>query len=186
MRLIRRPWVWFTRFRKRKGYGVHSPFAYSFIRGVVNERTPFYAYHTLDRLHPWWIRTMRLYPVQCRRLLFRLANFAEPKTVCILGDCPLEKQYITQAVPHARVIKKGVADFVFISTDFLPSALDIARQMPQQGMLVVEGIHYSASALSLWHALQEDTHTGITFDLYTYGVAFFDPQRHKQHYRVNF
>ena len=29
-----------------------------------------------------------------------------------------------------------------------------------------------------WHALQDDPQTGITFDLYTYGIVFFDPNRH--------
>lgn len=195
MRLIRHPWVWFARFRKRKGYGVHSPFAFSFITTVVNERTPFYAYRELSRLHPWWVRLGRFYPVQCRRLLFRLANFAEPQTVCILGECPLEETYIKRAVPHARIYNnvrvrdKGhlpVADFVLVAAERMDEALSLSKEMPENGMLVVEGIHRSAAATRQWHALQAADHTGITFDLYTYGVAFFDPHRHKQHYKVNF
>ena len=186
MRLIRHPWIWLLRFRKRKGYGVHSPFAFSFITTVVNERTPFYAYNELRRLHPWWVRAARLYPVQCRRLLFRLANYEEPQTVRVVGDRPTELTYIRRAVPHARILYIGVADFVFVAAEQMAQVLPLAEQMPEHGMLVVEGIHRNHSARQTWRALQDAPHTGITFDLFTYGIAFFDPHRHKQHYRVNF
>ena len=186
MRLIRHPWIWLLRFRKRKGYGVHSPFAFSFITTVVNERTPFYAYSELGRLHPWWVRMARLYPVQCRRLLFRLANFEEPQTMRIVGDRPMELAYIRRAVPRARIINIGVADFLFVAAEHMDEALPLSEQMPENGMMVVEGIHKNHAALHTWRALQEASHTGITFDLFTYGIAFFDPHRHKQHYRVNF
>ena len=32
---LKRGWVWLKRFRHRKGYGVHSPFAFDFITRVV-------------------------------------------------------------------------------------------------------------------------------------------------------
>ena len=107
MRLIRRPWIWLLRFRKRKGYGVHSPFAFSFIRGVVLEGGAYYAYAPLSLLHPWWVRWGRLYPMTCRRLLFRLANFAEPRTVRLLTEDEVAKRYVRAAVPRAAVFSAG-------------------------------------------------------------------------------
>ncbi|MBO7602331.1 MAG: hypothetical protein J6S94_04795 [Bacteroidaceae bacterium] len=32
---VKKGWVWLKRFRHRKGYGVHSPFAYDFITRVI-------------------------------------------------------------------------------------------------------------------------------------------------------
>ena len=118
MRLIRRPWVWFYRFRKRRGYGVHSPFAYSFLTSVVYERTAYYAYHDLNRLHPWWVRRGGLYPLTCRRLLFRLANYVHPQRICIMGDRPVERAYLTAAVPRAKWVE-GDADFLFVAHEQL-------------------------------------------------------------------
>ena len=212
MRLFRRPWIWLSRFRQRKGYGVHSPFAYSFIRGVVLESSAYYAYADLAHLHPWWVRWFRLYPMQCRRLLFRLANFAEPRTVVLRTEDEVAKKYIRAAVPRAEVRRKegaipGVvrrkegglaavpegspegreaADFVLVGKERLEEAAAVAARMPERGMLVCEGIHESRRAKEIWRTIREAPHTGVTFDLYTYGVAFFNPKLHKQHYKVNF
>ena len=212
MRLFRRPWIWLSRFRQRKGYGVHSPFAYSFIRGVVLESSAYYAYADLAPLHPWWVRWFHLYPMQCRRLLFRLANFAEPRTVELRTADEVAAKYIRAAVPRAEVRRKegaipGVvrrkegglaavpegspegreaADFVLVGKERLEEAATVAARMPERGMLVCEGIHESRRAKEIWRTIREAPHTGVTFDLYTYGVAFFNPKLHKQHYKVNF
>ncbi|MBP3823038.1 MAG: hypothetical protein J6I36_06420 [Bacteroidaceae bacterium] len=231
MRLIRRPWIWLSRFRQRKGYGVHSPFAYSFIRGVVLESSAYYAYADLAQLHPWWVRWFRLYPMECRRLLFRLANFSEPRTVVLRTEDEVAKKYIRAAVPRAEVLRKEgglaavpegspegevlrkeggmpgevrrkegglaavpegspegreAADFVLVGKERLEEAAAVAARMPERGMLVCEGIHESRRAKEIWRTIREAPHTGVTFDLYTYGVAFFNPKLHKQHYKVNF
>ena len=212
MRLFRRPWIWLSRFRQRKGYGVHSPFAYSFIRGVVLESSAYYAYADLAPLHPWWVRWFHLYPMQCRRLLFRLANFAEPRTVELRTEDEVAAKYIRAAVPRAEVRRKEgamsgevrrkegglaavpegspegreAADFVLVGKERLEEAAAVAARMPERGMLVCEGIHESRRAKEIWRTICEAPHTGVTFDLYTYGVAFFNPKLHKQHYKVNF
>lgn len=46
--LLKRPFIWLARFRHRCGYGVHSPFAFDLITNVIYERTPYYAYSSLE------------------------------------------------------------------------------------------------------------------------------------------
>ena len=191
MRLIRHPWIWFLRFRHRRGYGVHSPFAFGFINDVVYEHTAYYAYRELAQLHPWWVRWFRLYPLTCRRLLFRLANYVHPQTILLLGNRPVERQYLSAAVTSARWIqeqdaKYRAADLVFIAHEQLAKATDFIGKMPTTGVMVLEGIHKGRQACRLWQQLQADSRTGITFDLYTYGILFFDPHLNKQHYNINF
>ena len=63
--------VWLRRSRHSRGFGVQSPWAYRFIRYVVNEHYPYYAYDDLSRLYEG-------YPKQIQklcRLYFRIANF---------------------------------------------------------------------------------------------------------------
>ncbi len=185
MKLIRHPWVWFLRFRHRRGYGVHSPFAFAFLSGVVYEHAAYYAYERLNKMHPWWVRWGGLYPLTCRRLLFRLANFAHPHTIRKLSGHPIERAYLAEAVPSAQWVS-GVADLVFLPHESLSEAVSLVPQMPPCGMMVLEGIHANQASLECWQHLLSKPQVGVTFDLYTYGILFFDLNLTKQHYLVNF
>ena len=186
---IRRPWVWLLRVRHRKGYGVHSPSAYAFLRGVVYETAAYYAYAELDRLHPWWQRYMLSYSLTCRRLLFRLANYIHPRTICILGSVPIEKAYLTAAVPTADVVQTLDAtspELIFVAREALAQLPQPLPKMAATGMLIVEGIYADAASHDRWRAICQDPQTVITYDLYTYGLVLFDRTKHPQHYIVNF
>ena len=88
----------------RGGYGVHSPFVFDLITTVIEERRPYYCY---DRLHPFRLQILqRSDEVNCfgrsvtvkkmletygfteheHRLLFRLANRFQPKTMYVVGS----------------------------------------------------------------------------------------------------
>lgn len=186
---VRRPWIWLLRVRHRKGYGVHSPSAYAFLRGVVYEAGAYYAYADLDRLHPWWQRWLHLYPVRCRRLLFRLANYIHPGTICMFGERPIEEAYMAAAVPSATIVHEwptAPCELCFVAREALSQLTLPLSPMAKGGMLIVEGIHADATARDRWRDIQQDPQTVITYDLYTYGLVFFDSTKHPQHYIVNF
>ena len=201
---VRRPWIWLKRFRKRRGYGVHSPWAFSLIDGVILECGRYYAYDSLNKLHPWPVRMLKLYPLQCRRLLFRLANWVHPSSVLIFGDAPIETAYIRAAVPEAEIKEvqgvqgvqevqevqgvQGVQEVqgVQCSMVFVSSSYLLSYEPCPCALCILEGIHSSREALAKWREVQKNEAVGITFDLYTYGLVFFDRSRHKQHYIVNF
>lgn len=194
MKLIRRPWIWLLRVRHRKGYGVHSPSAYAFLRGVVYEDSAYYAYATLNRLHPWWVRWLRLYPITCRRLLFRLTNYAHPKSIILVGDCTIEAAYMAAAVPTATITKyadiseiaeRPSPDLLFLSHTALRQVKASSLRLPTT-LLIAEGIHEDPVANAAWHAIQADTRTGNTYDLYTYGIAFFNQPTNTHHYWISF
>ncbi|MCR5819435.1 MAG: hypothetical protein K6F94_00585 [Bacteroidaceae bacterium] len=202
MLLVRNPLTWILRFRKRRGYGVHSPWAFALIDGVILERQSYYAYSSLNRLHPWFVRALKTYSLQCRRLLFRLANWVHPSSVVIIGDAPIETAYIHAAVAAAPIHKSmslcppQAADgsqtaippheaaercLVFVSSPNL-----LSYDITPCALCILEGIHSSHKSSAKWRAIQSDPRVGVTFDLYTYGLVFFDLTRHKQHYVVNF
>ena len=188
---VRRPWIWLKRFRKRRGYGVHSPWAFSLIDGVILERGRYYAYDSLNKLHPWPVRLLKLYPLQCRRLLFRLANWVHPSSVLIFGDAPIETAYIRAAVPEAEMPNKPINPKMFsegekCSMVFVSSSHLLSYEPSPCALCILEGIHSSREALAKWREVQKNEAVGVTFDLYTYGLVFFDRSRHKQHYIVNF
>lgn len=56
--------------KHRKGFGVHSPFAYSIITDVIEEKTPYYAYSSMQNVYK---REAKIsFKVAC--LLLRLVN----------------------------------------------------------------------------------------------------------------
>jgi hypothetical protein len=61
-----------THYRTSHGFGVHSPFAFHFITRVLREKLPYYDF--VERV-----------TAPDDRLLYRVANFFHPTTVCMLG-----------------------------------------------------------------------------------------------------
>lgn len=195
MKLIRRPWIWLLRVRHRKGYGVHSPLTFAFLRGVVYESGAYYAYAQLNALHPWWVRWFQLYPLTCRRLLFRLANYAHPARITLVGDCPTEAAYMSAAVPSAKLEqlesiestspRTAPADLMFLSHPSLASLPTTPIELPTT-LLILEGIHHDAVGHAAWQRLRNDDRIAHSFDLYTYGLLFIGPPRSPRHYIINF
>ena len=55
-----------------------------------------------------------------------------------------------------------------------------------RSVFLISGIHADVESVGLWHRFQAHPAVGITFDLYDYGIVFWDRNRYKQHYLVNF
>lgn len=77
--------------RYRKGFGVHSPFAYAFITNVIDERCRYYCYDDIELLR----KELQQHDVQPVRkeikrshgeLLFRVANYCKPKRIVQVGS----------------------------------------------------------------------------------------------------
>ena len=67
-------WRWLRRCGYCRGFGVQSPSAYSFIRYVINEHYPYYAYQELQEQFPQLNRREH----KVGRLLLRLSNHWQP------------------------------------------------------------------------------------------------------------
>ena len=70
---LERLWIWLTRLTCCRGFGIQSPSAYSFVRYVVNEHYPYYAYADLCQQLPNISKRER----KLGEFFFRLANFAQ-------------------------------------------------------------------------------------------------------------
>lgn len=84
MIFFKRIYVWCKRIRHRRGYGVHSPFAFGLITDVVYEQNPYYAFQKLKELRHLAKRSM-MYPERVDRLLFRLVNRFSPQRIVEVG-----------------------------------------------------------------------------------------------------
>lgn len=207
MERLTRKWVRLKRFRYRRGFGVHSPFAYDFITNVINETGIYYAYKEVEQ--EWndaaSARNHKL-PKSVKRLgelIFRLVNRAQPQHIMVCGGHPIIPNYIKAAKPTASLheivaeddaiskISLASADFLCVDcaadADKLWSVFNQAANAAQpRSLFVIQNIHSSPSMSACWAKMKEDARVGITFDLYDVGILFFDLSKLKQHYIVNF
>ena len=197
-------WRWLRRCGYCRGFGVQSPSAYAFIRYVINEHYPYYAYQELkERLVHLDRRQHKL-----GRLLLRLANFWQPE-ISICNDSLFE-DYLhagCRKVKRVELEHPIQTDHLLLKDNLLlKEAWGKKRMMvinlekmgmkevrtqvlplcDDQTMLVLLGNLYREKQGEEWHQLQESDYCGITYDLYSLGIIFFDKKVYKQHYRMNF
>lgn len=80
------------RYRRSKGFGIHSPFAFRFVLNVLRERLPYYAYEdiaeirqiAIDCTHKFW-RHQRIISYKNAKLIFRVTNHFNPSAVLQIG-----------------------------------------------------------------------------------------------------
>ena len=78
---LKRLWIWLRRCSHSRGFGVQSPWAYSFIRYVVSEHYPYYAYDELRQRYAEADAVTR----KLAEFYFRLANFRQPEVAACYG-----------------------------------------------------------------------------------------------------
>lgn len=192
MNSIKRYLIWLRRMSHSRGFGVQSPSAYRFIRYVISEHYPYYAYGDLRREYPAldWLTRKRM------ELYFRLANFCRTEQmVDYASDSSLLADYVQHGCRRTRVLNvyNGVLDALHMllvricpldgCEDFLEIAL---ADSAQTSVFVVEDICTNPMASRMWQRLVESEKVSVSYDLYYCGIAFFDTDRHKTNYIVNF
>ncbi len=202
MGILKRKWIWLKRFRHRRGYGVHSPFAFNFITYVIYERGEYYAFRDLRQRHRCMAYYWGGHSVKCRKFLFRLSNYVHPSVVRLYGEVgEVWKDYITNGCPSAQLYvedihnvtqkndsKRDVKELIVVNED-VPCELwkkIIAQIISDDSVCIISGIHKSKQVLAMWNLIKEDFKVVISFDLYDFGILFFDTSKQRQHYIVNF
>lgn len=199
---------WIRRFRKRRGYGVHSPFAFDFITGVIYNNEQYYAYETLRQPLLASISRGDEYDPESGltakdlRLLFRLTNYQAPSRIVLLGASSVVRSYIAAARPSAVIadlatsgadfgVSGACPDLLYAdSPAILPlpssSATFLPCSLPESAMIIVRGIHRDTASRTRWRQLQQSADITLSFDLGRFGVALRRPKINRQHYVVNY
>lgn len=188
--------VWLRRSRHSRGFGVQSPWAYRFIRYVVNEHYPYYAYDDLSRLYEG-------YPKQIQklcRLYFRIANFwqaeqaldysaaSETDVIRLYGTFMKRGCNKLEVVPVRRAGDFSSVRLMRLSVEgdyrqVFEKAVSLANAST---MIIVEQIKRDKESRTFWKSIVDDPRCISTFDLYYCGIIFFDKKRYKENYVVNF
>lgn len=200
--ILPRLWRWLVRFRHRRGYGIHSPFAFSFVTDVIYERGEYYAYAPLSTICPEH-GERPLLRRRDLRLLFRIANASGAQEVLLAAhDAQRVKQYVAAARPRARLhtaapdsgaLRDALHDLHGIHLAYAEAeALDrstvellLAAAEPN-AYIVLHGIHRNAASRKVWGILRADSRTRVTFDLHDFGIACLEARLNKEDYIINY
>ena len=188
---VRRMLVWLRRWKYSRGFGVQSPWAYRFIRYVVNEHYPYYAYDDLlEHYGNLSKRTLKM----CR-LYFRVVNYRRPAVVLDYGSAPeAYGAYMKAGCRDTKVLKVNEpADIskvellrMSLEDDYREVFEKAVEVADTHSLIIVERIKRSAETKAFWRSVVDDPRCVTTFDLYYCGIIFFDHKRYKENYIVNF
>lgn len=185
---------WLRRIKYCRGFGVQSPSAYRFIRYVINEHYPYYAYDELRKELP------RLDSLTRKRmeLYFRISNYRQAS---LWLDYSRRDDTIATYVGrgcNATQVRR-ITDLRQITAD---DRIEVLRICPTAGseavleaalqkaddhtLFIIEDIGYNDTAKRMWQTLLESDIASVSYDLYYLGIVFFDRKRYKANYVVNF
>lgn len=172
MIFIKRWFVWLSRIRHCKGFGIQSPTDYAFVRYVVNEHWPYYAYDNL--------RGNDSLDTKLGKLYFRLSNWRQPHIMLYdrwneWWKAGCRSIRFTDEIDRVELLLIDVED------------IDVWQRMmtlcDEQSVVVVENIYRNSEK---WSDISECPRVWTTFDLYYCGIVLFDKRRYKKHYIINF
>lgn len=194
---LQRIGVWCRRVRQRRGYNIHSPFAFQLVKGVIYQRGCYYAYEELHQT-----RKGQALPERDDRLIFRLANDNQPRTALFVGPDTLDEQrYVAAACQKCtchcattseealqQAHQMGHIDFLFLNTsDPIAPLLDaLLSYAGPRALFITYGIHRSRATLQAWREWIKKESVRVTFDLYWLGLAYFEARLNKQDYTINY
>ena len=165
--------VWLSRIHRCWGFGIQSPTDYAFVRYVVNEHWPYYAYSRFEEKD--WLS------LKLGQLYFRLANWRQPSWM--LHDAYQNFWSSGCQTIHFTDTINNKVELARVDIEDENLLRQLMKHSDSHSVLVVEGIYRQWKR---WKALLQDTHVGTTFDLYYCGIIFFDIYRYKHHYKINF
>ena len=142
MNQVKRGLVWLSRIHRCRGFGIQSPTDYSFVRYVINEHWPYYAYDQFG--DDDWLRN------KLGRLYFRLANFVQP-AVMLADEYTQYWQAGCKRTKFQSIINK--VELARVDIDDADALEALIEKCDKHSVLVVEGIWRN---WDYWHRIEQD------------------------------
>ena len=112
---------------------------------------------------------------------------SEVKRVCMLCPQIIDRVGDEVALLGEELQERGKVEFLHIGhTLRYKEIVQIALPyVCDKTLIVIDGIHENAEKRHWWKSLQESALTGVSYDLGTLGLLFFDHSRYKNAYWIN-
>jgi hypothetical protein len=155
-----------------KGHGVHSPFVFSFIGSVLNNKE---------------LQQEANFSNKYLALVTRMVAYYMPASVMKLDAKSKDKANIIEEIANTDSI--GLLYLKQINnaedvTNYFNAAL---KKINTQSILIFDNIHDSKEMESSWEKIKMHSEVKLTIDLYKLGIAFFrQEQLEKENFAIRF
>jgi predicted O-methyltransferase YrrM len=248
--------IHFVTARNTRGFGVHSPYLFDFIRYVISEKNPFYIYAEIEKQRVKLLnnntlinkidfgtgdsKPIKISEIAARslcssrkgQLLSRIVYFLKLNNILELGTslgistaylASLSKsrncitlegcentaniarqtfsalnlsniEIITGDIDntiHLALNKLSTIDFVYIDANHTFNATMrnfelILPKLNEKAVIVLDDIYWSKEMKQAWDLIKLHPKVNSTFDLYHFGIVFFNPDLHAKNYKLRF
>lgn len=191
---LKRAWIWVTRIKYCRGFGVQSPNDYRFIRYVINEHWPYYKYERLKKSIAGIDKSTR----RLCQLYFRIANHCQPALfIDIAPDTPAYAKYVKAGCRKTKVLSVNDTGKLDIKKCVVVARMDASREVPETldkllegadegSVVILQDIYASKENRQIWEEACGHERVGVSYDLYYCGLLLCEIRQFKKSYKVNF
>ncbi len=202
-----------NRYRHNKGFGVQSPKAFHFVTSVLKESLPYYAYSKINSIaakcggkasHARMLFRITNYARPRNIMMFAPESAAACAISAAARNVPSYMLNATVNDPEAAKMleergciklsgeisplleKEQEIGLLYIGRSFSYASVveEAIKHTTPETVIIVEKIHSTPEIKKWWQSIKEDPAVGVTFDLYSMGILFFDKKYKKQHYTL--
>lgn len=182
MNLVKTILSWLSRLGRCRGFGIQSPWAFSLVCEAVNTRRWNGLFADIETRLP---QKTKWHERKLCRLTVKLArhyNFTQLAAGDGVPECFTE--YMRLA--GTTIANEPTSIMAVVGSADCNTTEKFVQNADSASVMLVYGIHTDKKAYDRWKKLQADERTGITFDVFYAGIAFFDHHIYKQHYIIEF
>lgn len=176
--------TWFQRYRHKKGFGVHSPFAFTFITEIVHQPYAYYAYPEIveaccngKRIHD-------------AKLLHRIASRFPIKRATLFCDDKRGLEVALRLADSKLTIATSAGNcpnqIIFIDSSTHNRTADMFKALLDHEMnfLILRGIGNDSHLRNLFTELSESLHHGLVLEDYDLAIIVPTKRMPRMHYDV--
>ena len=191
---IKSLWIWCRRIGHSGGFGVQSPFAYTFVTCVLLGKTAKSALPLLKEKAPRG--SFRLWSLYYRVASYSSSAFA----LCVeSADSGVSFCFSLAGIPCVRCgnladVEEALSRHSEIGMVYVDASVSSAEEIVEacllrcgmHSVLLFSHPYATHTAKDLWKRLSKDLRVYTSFDLYYAGVVLFNSHYPRQRYVVNF
>ena len=186
--------MFMRRWLNTRGYGVQSPFAFNFLHDVIRQKIPYYAYGELRKSR----RPDEINTVQEDEMLFRIANFAQTKSIIMPAEWKGSSRYLSAGCTTAKIefyTNDNVAQTIERQDplgivcynqpqNFLETEQLLLSKTGEQTICIIKNL---LLAPEIWNIILQDDKVSVLFDIRNWGILFINTKlTHGRYYITDF